>query len=112
MTDFFCQALDFSGRMYCARCRLDWPTSAPAAEVPKCKPKADPPIGLTEMSVTLRAEAKRTTDSQQACVAGKFRTEPYAPEMRKAAVMMAAAQLLERVYRDERMMAILKGNPA
>jgi hypothetical protein len=108
MTEFVCQALDFNGRMYCGRCRLDWPAAAAEANVPRCKPKADPPIGITEMWLTLTAEAKRTTDSQHACIEMKFRTEPYQPEMRKAAVMIATAQLLEQVYRDERIMQLLK----
>jgi hypothetical protein len=30
--------------------------------------------------------------------------------MRKAAVMIAAAQLLERVYKDEQIMGLLKGS--
>lgn len=110
MTDFFCQALDFCGVTWCGRCRLNWTTGV--ANAPKCKAKADPPIGIVEMHGMLMAQAKRVTDSQQACIALKFRTEPYQEEMRLAAVLMAAAQLLERVYKDEQIMELLKGKPA
>jgi hypothetical protein len=106
MTEFMCQALDFYGATWCGRCRLNWTTGV--SNAPKCKPKADPPIGISEMYTTLTHEAKRLTDSQAVCIAAKFRTEPYQPEMRKAAVMIAAAQLLEQVYRDERIMQLLK----
>jgi len=110
MTQFMCQALDFSGTTWCGRCRLNWSTGVSSA--PACKPKADPPIGMTEMYGTLTGEAKRVTDSQDVCIKAKFRTEPDGGEMRKAAVIMAAAQLIERVYRDERIMALLKDKPA
>jgi hypothetical protein len=107
MTDFMCQALDFHGHTYCSRCRLDWPTGVACS--PQCKPKADPPIGLVTMYEGLTSQANRIIDSQQALIAAKARITPDEGEMRRRAVLMAAAQLIERVYRDERIMGLLKG---
>src|SRR5262249_33952166 len=107
MTDFICQAQDFNGHMHCGRCKLDWP--AGKKDVPGCKPKADPPIGMATMYVELLDTAKRIADSQHAAIGAKLRITSEPSEMRCHAVLMAAAQLIERVYRDERIMALLKG---
>jgi hypothetical protein len=107
MTDFQCGALDFAGHTYCSRCRLEWPTGLAAA--PACKPKADPPIGIETMYRVLTDQAQYVADSQLAAIEAGFRTRPYEPEMRKHAVLMAAAQLLARIYQDKQIMDLLKG---
>jgi hypothetical protein len=110
MTTIFCQAQEFaSGRTHCGRCRLDWLGSVQAGERIPCKSKADPPIGIPHMIATLLQQAKIVTDSQHAAIAAGYRREPYAPELRRAAVIAAAAQLLEKINADERIMEILKG---
>jgi hypothetical protein len=107
MTEFYCQALDFHGTMWCGRCKLNWTTGV--SNAPKCKPKADPPINIPEMYSTITGQAKNITDSQAALLAAKLRTEPYPGEMRRAAVLTAAGQLLERVYKYQQIMDLLKG---
>jgi hypothetical protein len=107
VTEPFCQALDFDGTTWCGRCRQHWTTGV--SNSPPCKLTADPPIRIPEMVATLTGESQRKTDSQAACIAAKVRTEPYQPEMRKAAVLTAAAQLLDRVQGDKRIMELLKG---
>ena len=107
MTDFICQAIDFAGHMWCGRCRLDW--LAAAKNVPGCKPKADPPIGIPTMYEGLTAEAGRIADSQHAAIAAKLRTAPNESEMRRYAVLMAAAQLLAKIHQDKQIMELLKG---
>jgi hypothetical protein len=106
MTEFLCQSIDFAGTTWCGRCRLNWTTGA--RDAPKCKPKADPPIGVPTMYTELVAEAGRITDSQHAAILAQMRTEPYAPEMRRVAVLMAAAELLALIYRDKQIMELLK----
>lgn len=106
MTDFICQAIDFHGHTYCSRCRSDWPTGTSTS--PACKPKAVPPIGMVTMYEDVVGQANRIIDSQQALIAAKVRITPDEGEMRRHAVLMAAAQLIERIYRDTRIMELLK----
>ena len=96
-----CQAEEFpNGRTLCARCRLDWPTATGPNLVPECKPKAVPAIGAAEMTAALRDVARNTIASQCALIASGCRLVPHDGEMRRAVVLRAAAELIERVAGD------------
>jgi hypothetical protein len=107
MSVLYCQAEEYAGRMVCGRCNQAW--TADSNERPHCKDKADPPITLGEMIRVSLNEARRIVDSQRACVNAEFRKEPYMPELRNAAVLVAVADTLGRVRRDERIMKLLQG---
>jgi hypothetical protein len=109
MSNFVCQAQEYAGRMWCGRCGTSWDVKSEADIGGACKPKADPPIGFAEMETTVRGQALAIIASQHAAVKAGFRGDPYLPELRKAAVLMAVAVILERVRGDERIMALLKG---
>ena len=97
----FCRADEFAnGRTICGRCRLEWATGAAPDAIPACKPKAAPPIESAEMTDVLRRAAEDTMASQRALIAGRFRVLPHDGEMRRAAVLRAAAELIERVAAD------------
>ena len=97
----FCQAEEFAnGRTICGRCRLEWATGAAPDAIPACKPKASPPVASAEMTEVLRRVACDVVASQRALVAGRFRVLPHDGEMRRAAVLRAAAELIERVAAD------------
>ena len=100
-----CESTEFGGMTACGRCGLLLDTKA---ERPPCKPKADPPIGLTAMIEAARKEARRICDGQHAAINAGFRTSPHMGELRKAAVMMATAKLLERVQRNAKVIELLK----
>jgi|SRR5579883_2243985 hypothetical protein len=108
MTGFVCEAELFQGRMCCGRCGLSWDVDDEGAAAGACKPKADPPIGLAEMEQAVRSQARMLVHSQHAAVSAGYRSAPYMPELRKAAVLMAAAAVLERIAGDPRLVAMLK----
>ena len=108
-----CQAEEFSnGRVICPRCRLDWPAGTGPDAMPACRPKAAPPVASAEMIAVLRAVARDTIASQRALVAGAFRTVPHDGEMRRAVVLRAAAELIERVAGDAAIVERLTGRAA
>lgn len=109
MPVMICQAEEYAGRMVCGRCGLDWPKGAAGAAHPDCKDKADPPIRLTEMIAVAYGQARDIVGSQKACIAAEFRTTPFMPELRKAAVQVAIAETLERIKADEVIMGRLQG---
>lgn len=102
-----CQASEYGAVTACGSCGLTWDTKA---DRPPCKPKADPPIDLTQMIEAAREEGWRLMASQRALVAAGMRADPCMPELRKAAVMLATASLLERVKGNAKVVELLKGN--
>ena len=80
--------------------------------MPACRPKAAPPVASAEMIAVLRAVARDTIASQRALVAGGFRTVPHDGEMRRAVVLRAAAELIERVAGDAAIVERLTGRAA
>ncbi len=112
MNGFVCQAQEYAGRMWCGRCGTSWDVKDESDVAGACKPKAEPPIALAEMEQGARGAALAILGSQHAAVNAGYRREPYMPELRKAAVLMAAAALLERVRGDARIMELLKEKEA
>lgn len=105
MTVFICHADLYATTMVCGRCNQSWPKGGN----PKpCKAKADPAIGFDDMIDTLERQARLMTAGQWALVAAGTRTSPYMPELRKAAVLDAAAQLLARIKGDKKIVELLK----
>lgn len=92
-----CQAEDFSGTMWCGRCRLSWAADARGDAVPDCKPKADPPITLAEMIAVAHWQAHADIGSQIALVTAGMRQAPDMPTLRKCAVLRRIVTLLERM---------------
>lgn len=102
-----CEASEFGALTACGRCALTWETRAETR--PPCKPKAHPPISLNEMIDTARGEGQRALASQRALVAAAMRSAPYMPELRKASLCFAIANLLERVRDNPKIVDALKG---
>jgi hypothetical protein len=105
--DHICEAQEFGTVAACGRCALTWEIAANTR--PSCKPKADPPIGLTEMAEAMREEASRILASQWCLMRTAARPSPYMPELRKASVMFASARLLDQVAVNAAVVKMLRG---
>jgi hypothetical protein len=100
-------ARDFGGTMHCGRCAMSWQASA-REEAPHCKPKAAPPIGLAEMIEVVEADAADKMASQSAIVRAGL-PGPCLGMLRRIAVLMAAARVLQCIAADKDMLQQLKG---
>src|ERR1700722_8207123 len=106
---FTCAARRYGAVMACGRCGLRWtsPEDAPAA----CSERAEPPIGLDEIRAVVTAAAEDIDQKQEVLVALRedasahgdtrmvesLRNAPRLEELRKAAVLRAAAGLVDRI---------------
>jgi hypothetical protein len=95
-----CQADNFGGTLWCGRCRMHWDAGAQGDDIPHCKPKADPPIGLTEMIAALEEHVRDEMTSQVVLVRSGLRAEPWGPALRKTAVFRAVAVVLDQIRDD------------
>jgi hypothetical protein len=71
--------------------------SAKPEDTPACKDKADPPITFAEMEHVARRLAADIVASQHALVKVARSSEPYMPELRKAAVLAAIVTVVAKL---------------
>jgi len=106
--DHVCEAIDAPPWRACGRCDLIWPHDARGDDVPDCKPKADPPLGLTEMRRVVVDEARDIEARQARLVRLGDAARPHIPELRRAAALYALTRLIDDVAGDETILERLR----